>query len=73
MEEETASLYYENLSRKLMFGDMALENFKPYQKINGLQSAAYYPYSEKVSFTNPALLKIYFFQQFAGQFVLKFH
>jgi hypothetical protein len=69
MEEETASLYYENLSRKLMFGDMALENFKPYQKINGLQSAAYYPYSEKVSFTNPELLKIYFFQQFAGQFV----
>ena len=69
IEEETASLYYENLSRKLMFGDMALENFKPYQKINGLQSAAYYPYSEKVSFTNTSLLKIYFFQQFAGQFV----
>ena len=52
-----------------MFGEMALENFKPYQKINGLQSAAYYPYSEKVSFTNASLLKIYFFQQFAGQFV----
>ena len=69
MEEETASLYYENLSRKLMFGDIALENFKPYQKINGLQSAAYYPYSDKVNFTNPNLLNIYFFQQFAGQFV----
>jgi hypothetical protein len=35
MEEETASLYYENLSRKLMFGDIALENFKPYQKSPG--------------------------------------
>jgi hypothetical protein len=70
MEAEMQSIYYENLSRKLLYGDYTLEKFKFYQKIYDVKPSSFYNYSDKISFTNPDLIDIYTFQQFAAQFVI---
>lgn len=69
MEEEMSSIYYENLSRKLLTGDYDFARFKIYQKLGQPSNTDYYNYSDKVSFTDPSLTRIHFYQQFAGQFV----
>ena len=67
MKDEWTTIYYENLHRKLLFGEFNLQKFNAVSASTG--SVRPYLYAEKIDFNDPAITRNLCFQLFSGQLI----